>query len=113
MDILIDFCRSMLAQIPFQVVVAVFVVIVFTELTKQFFALIEKELEAKKGKEIKFFDHTKIVFSLAWSLVLSLTFAIGKIYTWAELPLYFLVIVGAATILYELVWKKIKKLTSN
>ena len=27
MDILIDFCKSMLAQIPYQVIVAVFVVI--------------------------------------------------------------------------------------
>lgn len=113
MDILIDFCKSMLAQIPYQVIVAVFVVIVFTELTKKLFALIEKELEAKKGKEIKFFDHTKIIFSLVWSLLLALSFAIGKIYTWAELPLYFLVIVGAATVLYELVWKKIKNLKGH
>ena len=97
----------------FDFALTIFVVIVFTELTKKFFTLIEKELEAKKGKEIKFFDHTKIIFSLVWSLLLALSFAIGKIYTWAELPLYFLVIVGAATILYELVWKKIKNLISN
>lgn len=113
MDVLVDFCKSMLVQIPFQVIVAVFVVIVFTEFTKQIFALLEKKLEAKKGKEIKFFDHTKIIFSLFWSLVLTVSFAAGKIYSWAELPLYFFVVVGAATILYELVWKKIKEITSN
>lgn len=113
MDILVNFCKSMLEKIPYQVIVAVFVVIVITELTKKFLSVIEKKLEEKKGKEIKIFDHTKIIFSLFWSLVLSVTFAIGKIYTWAELPLYFFVIVGAATILYELVWKKIKNLTSD
>ena len=113
MDVLVDFCKSMLAHIAFQVVVAVFVVIVFTEFTKQIFALLEKKLEAKKGKEIKFFDHTKIIFSLVWSLILAVSFAVGKIYTWAELPLYFLVIVGAATVLYELVWKKIRNMISN
>lgn len=113
MDILIDFLKSVFERIPYQVIVAVFVVILFAEFTKQLFSLLEKKIEAKKGKEIKFFDHTKIIFSIFWSLILSVSFAFGKIYSWAELPLYFLVIVGAATILYELVWKKIKMLKSN
>ena len=83
------------------------------KMAKNILAKLEKKLEAKKGKEIKFFDHTKIILSLFWSLLLAVSFAFGKIYTWAELPLYFLVIVGGATILYELVWKQIKKITSN
>lgn len=113
MEMLIGFCREMLERMPYQVVLAVFVVIIITEFTKSFFAKFEKKLEAKKGKEIKFFDHTKIIFSLFWSFVLSVSFAAGNIYTWAELPLYFLVIVGGATVFYELVWKKIKGLKSN
>lgn len=113
MDGLINYTKSILDHIPYQVIIAVFVVIIITELTKNFFTFIEKKVEEKKGKEIKFFDHTKIIFSLFWSLVLTVSFAIGKIYSWAELPLYFLVVVGAASILYELFWKKIKELTSN
>lgn len=113
MDFLIDFCKSVLERIPYQVIIAVFAVVVITEFTKRFFAVIEKKVEAEKGREIKFFDHTKIVFLLFWSLVLNVFFAIGKIYTWAELPLYFLVVVGAAVIIYELFWKKVKELTSK
>ena len=113
MDYLINYLKSILDRIPYQVIIAVFVVIIITELTKKFFAFIEKKVEAKKGKEIKFFDHTKIIFSLFWSLVLTVSFAIGKIYSWAELPLYFFGVVGAATVLYELFWKKYKEITSN
>ena len=104
-----EFMRSVFDKIPYQVIVSVFVVIVCTENTKNFFAGIEKKLEAKKGKEIKFFDHTKIVFSLFWSLVLTVSFAVGNIYTWAELPLYFLFVVGGSTTFYELVWKRKRK----
>ena len=113
MSVLIDFLRQMFDKMPYQVGIAVFVVIVITELTKNVVAIIEKKIEEKKGKEIKFFDHTKIIFSLFWSLVFSVSFDMGKIFTWAEFPLYFLAIVGASTILYKLVWKKIKGLYSN
>ena len=113
MEVLIDIAKQVFEKMPYQVFVAVFAVIIITELTKNILAKLEKKLEAKKGKEIKFFDHTKIILSLFWSLLLAVSFAFGKIYTWAELPLYFLVIVGGATILYELVWKQIKKITSN
>lgn len=113
MGVLIDFLRQMFDKMPYQVGIAVLVVIVITELTKNAVAKIEKKIEEKKGKEIKFFDHTKIIFSLFWSLFFSVSFAMGKIFTWAEFPLYFLAIVGASTILYKLVWKKIKGLYSN
>ena len=64
MSVLIDFLRQMFDKMPYQVGIAVFVVIVITELTKNVVAIIEKKIEEKKGKEIKFFDHTKIIFSL-------------------------------------------------
>lgn len=108
-----DLINKVFENIPYQVIIAVFVVIVITELTKKLFEKVEKKLEAKKGKEIKIFNHTKIIFSIFWSLVLSVSFVFAKIYTWGESPLYFLVIVGAATIFYELVLKKIKNITSK
>ena len=83
MGVLIDFLRQMFDKMPYQVGIAVLVVIVITELTKNAVAKIEKKIEEKKGKEIKFFDHTKIIFSLFWSLVFSVSFAMGKIFTWA------------------------------
>ena len=93
MSVLIDFLRQMFDKTPYQIGIAVLVVIVITELSKNAVAKIEKKIEEKKGKEIKFFDHTKIILSLFWSLLLAVSFAFGKIYTWAELPLYFLVII--------------------
>lgn len=108
MDFIADYFRELMSRIPYQVIVAVFAVIIVTELTKQALHILENCLEAKKGGQIKFFDHTKIIFSLFWSLVLSVSFAFGGIYSWAELPMYFLVIIGGATVFYELVWKKIR-----
>lgn len=113
MNVLVDYLKQVFEKMPYQIGIAVLVVIVITELTKKVLEKIEKKLEAKKGKEIKFFDHTKIIFSLFWSLVLSVSLALGKIFTWAEFPLYFLAIVGASTILYKLVWNKIKSFYSN
>ena len=113
MGVLIDFLRQIFDKMPYQVCIAVLVVIVITELTKNAVAKIEKKIEEKKGKEIKFFDHTKIIFSLFCSLVFSFFFSILFIFILAEFPLYFLAIVGASTILYKLVWKKIKGLYSN
>lgn len=103
-----DYFKDVLSHIPYQVIVAVFAVIIITELTKQLLGLLEKVMEKKKGKEIRFFDHTKIILSVFWSFILNLSFCAGKIYSVAEFPLYMLVTVGGASVLYELVWKKLR-----
>lgn len=113
MDFVLNFLRGVFEKIPYQVVLSIFVVIVFTELTKKFLSKIEKRLEEKKGKEIKFFDHTKIIFSLFWTAVLIISFAFGKIITWGEFVLFFLFVIGGATVFYELVIKKIKELKNK
>ena len=50
MSVLIDFLRQIFDKTPYQVGIAVLVVIVITELSKNAVAKIEKKIEEKKGK---------------------------------------------------------------
>ena len=95
--------------IPGQVVIAIIAVVFVTESTKEVFKKLEEYLEAKKGKEIKFFDHTKIVFLIFWSIVAAVLLAVNKVITWPGVPLYVFVIIGSSSVCYELILKKVKK----
>lgn len=95
--------------IPGQVVLAIIAVVFVTEATKELFKKLEEYLEAKKGKEIKFFDHTKIVFLIFWSIVAAILLAVYKVITWSGVPLYVFAIIGFSSFCYELILKKVKK----
>lgn len=93
---------------PPVVIVAIVCVVFLTEMTKIQFELLERYLESKKGKEIKIFNHTKIIFSIFWSLILSIVLAVSNYILIKELFLYFFVLLGTSNMLYELILKKLR-----
>lgn len=99
--------------IPYQVLFAIIVVVFFTEASKDACKSLEKYLEEKKGKEIKIFDHTKIIFLIFWSAIACVCLALAKIITWVTFPLYLFAIIGCCSFLYELIIKKVKTWLKN
>lgn len=95
--------------IPGEVVVAVIGVICCTEFAKRGLAELEKVLEAKEGKEIKFFDHTKILLVCIISIFATITLCGMKVLMWVQLPMYTFGIMGASALLYDVVIKKLQK----
>lgn len=110
MDIITNYLKELLDWIPKEVILAVLIVVVLTEFTKKALAILEEKLEAKKGKQIKFFDHTKVIFVTLWSMVASIILAVSEVYTWQQVPLYLFMIFGAAVACYEYIIKKMSKL---
>ena len=110
MEIINNYLNELLHWIPKEVILAVVLVVVMTEITKQSLAKLEVILEEKKGKEIKFFDHTKVIFVTVWSVIAAVILALSNTYTWSQLPLYLFMIFGAAVACYEYIVKKIGKL---
>lgn len=110
MEVITNYIKELLEAIPKEVIFAVFLVVILTELTKILLSSLEKYLETKKGKEIKLFDHTKIILVIFWSLIFSAILAISKVYTWPKMPLYFFAILGLSSFFYELIIKKLKAL---
>ena len=95
--------------IPYQVLFAISVVVLSKDACKS----LEKYLEEKKGKEIKIFDHTKIIFLIFWSAIACVCLALAKIITWVTFPLYLFAIIGCCSFLYELIIKKVKTWLEN
>lgn len=95
--------------IPGEVVVAILGVICITEFAKRGLAILEKFLEEKYKKEIKFFDHTKILLTCIFSIFATITLVGMKTLTWPQVPMYSLGIMGASALLYDVVLKKAKK----
>lgn len=93
--------------IPVPVIVAVVCVIMLVYGSSYIAAAIEESIEAKKGKQIKIFDHKKIWLSTFWCIVIAITLAISKAIDWKQVPYYTLVILGASTFLYEAFLKKL------
>ena len=91
--------------IPYQVYI--------TEASKDACKSLEKYLEEKKGKELKIFDHTKIIFLIFWSAIACVCLALAKIITWVTFPLYLFAIIGCCSFLYELIIKKVKTWLEN
>lgn len=112
MEVITNYLKELLEWIPKEVILAVFIVVVITEITKKSLEVLEKKLEEKKQKQIKFFDHTKVIFVTVWSVVMAIILVVSGVYKWQQLPLYFFVIFGASVILYEYIVKKIKKIWS-
>lgn len=110
MDAVFDYIKQLLQSIPKEVIFAVLLVAILTEVTKMLIAKLETVLEAKKGKEIKIFDHKKILLVIFWSLLFAILLAVAKIYTWTQVPLYFFAILGTSSFFYELIIKKMKQL---
>lgn len=110
MDFITDYLKEIVNWLPKEVIVAVLVVVLLTEFTKRSLKVLEEKLEQKKGKEIKFFDHTKVIFVTFWSIVASVLLAVAKVYTWTQLPMYLFVIFGASVALFEYIVKKVTKL---
>lgn len=108
MEIILNYLKEVLEYLPKEVIISVFVVIFLTELTKNLFSKLENYFETKKGKEIKFFNHTKIIFSILWSAITCVLLVVAKVYTWNKLPMYFFVVLGASGFFYDLVVKKYK-----
>jgi len=105
-----DYVKDLLQTIPKEVIIAVIIVVVLTECTKKGLAKLEEKLEAKKGKEIKFFDHTKIIFVTVWAAVASILLAVAEVIAWKQLPLYGFCILGASVAAYEYIIKKVQAL---
>lgn len=99
--------------IPYQVLFAIIVVVFITEASKEACKKLEEYLEEKKGKEIKIFDHTKIIFLIFWSAIACVCLALAKIITWATFPLYLFAVIGCCSFLYELILKKVKTWLEN
>jgi hypothetical protein len=112
MEVITNYLKELLEWIPKEVILSVFIVVVITEITKKSLEVLEKKLEEKKQKQIKFFDHTKVIFVTVWSVVMAIILVVSGVYKWQQLPLYFFVIFGASVILYEYIVKKIKKIWS-
>lgn len=110
MTALTNYFEELLNWIPKEVGIAVVIVIFLTEVTKKAVKKLEEKLESKKGKQIKIFDHTKIIFVTIWSIIASVILVIAGVYTWQALPLYFLAIIGGSIVLYEYVGKRLNKI---
>ena len=93
--------------VPVPVIVAVVCVIMLVYGSTYIASAIEESVEAKKGKQIKIFDHKKIWLSAFWCIVLTVALALSKAIQWKEVLYYWLLILGASTFLYEAFLKKI------
>lgn len=99
--------------IPYQVILCMIVVVFATEATKDLFKKLEYYLEEKYQKQIKIFDHTKIIFLIFWSAIACVCLALAQIITWVTFPLYLFAIIGCCSFLYELILKKVKTWLEN
>jgi 4-hydroxybenzoate polyprenyltransferase len=93
--------------VPVPVIVAVVAVIMLVYVSIYIASLIEDAIEAKKGRQIKIFDHKKIWLSVFWCAIVSVALALAGFITWRECFYYGLLILGASTFLYEAFLKKI------
>lgn len=115
MDQIISYLREVIpAPLVAGIIISVLVVVFMTETTKSVLTSLESWLEEKKGKEIKFFDHKKILLSIFWSILTTVFLVVAGKIKLSEYPLYLLVIIGASNVFYELILRTIKeKLEKN
>lgn len=106
MDILTQIIKTVLAEIPVMVWISIFIVIVNTYVTNVLIEKLEKKLETKKGKEIKIFNHKKIWVAFLWTLILSFVLYIANYIKLNDILIYFFMIMGFSTFLYEAFLKK-------
>lgn len=97
---------------PPAVIMAVVLVVIFTELLKTVVEKIELKLE-KNGKQIKIFDYTKIWLAVFCSVVFSIALVLAGFFEWRKLFVYTPAILGIAIFLYEVILKPLKKLKNG
>lgn len=97
---------------PPAVIMAVVLVVIFTELLKKVVAKIEIILEMN-GKQIKLFDYTKIWLAVFCAVVISVALVLAGVLEWKELFVYTPAILGMAIFLYEAILKTLRKLQNG
>lgn len=97
---------------PPAVIMAVVLVVFFTELLKTVVEKIEIKLE-KNGKQIKLFDHKKIWLAVFCSVVFSVALVLAGFFEWRKLFVYTPAILGISVFLYEVILKPFKKLKNG
>ena len=95
--------------LPLPVIISIITVICLVYLLGQIVTVIEEDIEARKGKQIKLFDHKKIWLSFPCCVLCSVTMAIAGYIEWKELLFYIFVVMGGSTFFYESIVKKIGK----
>lgn len=106
MDIVTKIIDTIFAEVPVMVWFAIIIVIINTYLTTEIFEIIEKKLEQKKGKEIKIFNYKKIWIAFIWTVILSFVLYFGNYIKLNDIVIYFFMIMGISTFLYEAFLKK-------
>ena len=97
---------------PPAVIMAVILVVFFTELLKTVVEKIEIKLE-KNGKQIKIFNYTKIWLAVFCTAVFSVALVLAGFLEWRKLFVYSPAILGIAIFLYEIILKPFKKLKNG
>ena len=97
---------------PPAVIMAVILVVFFTELLKTVVEKIEIKLE-KNGKQIKIFNYTKIWLAVFCTVVFSVALVLAGFLEWRKLFVYSPAILGIAIFLYEVILKPFKKLKND
>lgn len=90
-----------LGFIPPAVFVATLATIVFVYLSQIIATKIEEAIEAKNGKQVRFFDHKRIWLTVCWSIAFTAILVVGGFITWQQSLLYMLVIMGLSGFLYN------------
>ena len=106
MEILTRIVDIVFATIPYMVWLSVICVILNTYFISLIIDKIEKVIELKKGKEIKFFDYKKIWIAFFWSLIFILFLCLSNIINIKDSFIYFFFILGLSTFLYDAFLKK-------
>lgn len=97
---------------PPAVIMAVILVVFFTELLKTVVEKIEIKLE-KNGKQIKIFNYTKIWLAVFCTAVFSVALVLAGFLELRKLFVYSPAILGIAIFLYEIILKPFKKLKNG
>ena len=95
--------------LPVELFICCGLIITFTEQTKKLCKNIEFYFETKKAKEIKIFNHTKIVFLIFWSCVADTGLCVANITGWEKFALNLFVMIGLSSTFYEVILKKVSK----
>ena len=90
-----------LVFIPPAVFVATLATIVFVYLSQIIATKIEEAIEAKNGKQVRFFDHKRIWLTVFWAIAFTAILVVGGFITWQQSLLYMLVIMGLSGFLYN------------
>lgn len=92
--------------LPSAVITAALLVILMVNLTVMLVEILEEKIEAKKGKQIKFFDHKKIWLNALWSVIFTAALVIAGFIELKASFYYCLAIMGLSTFFYETIMKK-------